>query len=513
MSGISSRPMSPDTPATTTTPSPRLSQTYADDLNLKSCSHISQVLNSNARETVLRNYGLAFRIVYINKLSTLKFSSFRDSKGKIEKSKILRLRTKCLKCTDCSNHIDKNFICLQCPHVGCWYEGHFVNHAKLSGHIFGIDSHTGYLFCFKCSNYVHDPQLERMRESTIESFLPNKKVKIANFNDEDLKLVAKFSKSNNGKSSTGLRGFVNMGSTCFMSCILQTIIHNPLIRDYFMSGAHSNCPKNKTECITCCMGEIFTNFYTVNDKKGYGPVSFLNAAWRKNKLLAGYSQQDAHEFWQFLVNQLQQDMEKESGKHLNPESCSCAIHESFSSDLQSSIKCLQCGTFTRTIDPIIDISLDIVHSDDLYGCLANFTRSEKLDIKYNCSTCGERTNATKKLSLLKFPNILSIQLKRFEHSNQSVKLERFIKFPFFLDMNKFSTPYMISKNVDPTLNYELYAVVCHIGTVNTGHYITFIKDNQGQWYKFDDSIVTAVIPEQVAEIKAYLLFYIVNKLA
>ena len=37
-------------------------------------------------------------------------------------------------------------------------------------------------------------------------------------------------------STVGLRGLINLGNTCFMSCIVQTLVHTPLLRDYFLSG-------------------------------------------------------------------------------------------------------------------------------------------------------------------------------------------------------------------------------------------------------------------------------------
>ena len=39
-------------------------------------------------------------------------------------------------------------------------------------------------------------------------------------------------------STVGLRGLINLGNTCFMSCIVQTLVHTPLLRDYFLSGKH-----------------------------------------------------------------------------------------------------------------------------------------------------------------------------------------------------------------------------------------------------------------------------------
>lgn len=40
------------------------------------------------------------------------------------------------------------------------------------------------------------------------------------------------------------------------------------------------------------------------------------------------------------------------------------------------------------------------------------------------------------------------------------------------------------------LRYSLFAVVNHQGTLESGHYTTFIRQHKDQWFKCDDAIIT-----------------------
>lgn len=40
------------------------------------------------------------------------------------------------------------------------------------------------------------------------------------------------------------------------------------------------------------------------------------------------------------------------------------------------------------------------------------------------------------------------------------------------------------------IRYSLFAVVNHQGTLESGHYTTFIRQHKDQWFKCDDAIIT-----------------------
>jgi ubiquitin carboxyl-terminal hydrolase 36/42 len=70
-------------------------------------------------------------------------------------------------------------------------------------------------------------------------------------------------------------------------------------------------------------------------------------------------------------------------------------------------------------------------------------------------------------------------------------------------------PYMSGEGDKPPL-YHLYAVVVHLDVSNasdSGHYICYIKNSLGHWYKIDDSKVKKVDLFEVTSQRAYMLFY------
>jgi hypothetical protein len=85
------------------------------------------------------------------------------------------------------------------------------------------------------------------------------------------------------------------------------------------------------------------------------------------------------------------------------------------------------------------------------------------------------------------------------------KLNKRVAFPEALNM----MPYMSQMGDQPPL-YHLYAVVVHLDVLNAsdfGHYICYVKNSLGYWYKVDDTKVDEVELHEVTSQRAYMLFY------
>lgn len=67
---------------------------------------------------------------------------------------------------------------------------------------------------------------------------------------------------------TARRGLLNLGQTCFLNVVLQCFVHNPLLRNYFLSDKHNykQC-KVEGDCTSCEMDKLFTEVTSFIDRK------------------------------------------------------------------------------------------------------------------------------------------------------------------------------------------------------------------------------------------------------
>ena len=55
--------------------------------------------------------------------------------------------------------------------------------------------------------------------------------------------------------------------------------------------------------------------------------------------------------------------------------------------------------------------------------------------------------------------------------------------------------------------YDLYGVCNHGGSVFGGHYTSYVKNANGKWYHFNDTIVSEIQESRIITSNAYCFFY------
>lgn len=488
-----------------------------------------------------------------------------------------QVRAKSCVCQVCKTYKGRLHACLHCIYFGCYEKQHMHAHAEKNDHFLAMDLTFGQTYCFRCADYVYDKELDKIAKAEWRNMCKSmgwseSHVSMWPFwepSDVDLEYLRLNPKRRkiSPDSYIGLRGLVNLGNTCFMNCILQAFVHTPMLRDYFLAEKHV-CDKDR--CLVCEMMRLFQEFYAAK-QTAYIPYRLLHLVWTNARHLAGYEQQDAHEFLIAALDLLHQHLSASSESNNNNNSspmtgkksgsrnqpCRCIIDQIFTGGWQSDVECQVCQGVSTTIDPFWDISLDLpgstsspwhctspphqpltttentnnssviphVSSDNrpmsLRDCLNRFTRPEHLGsgAKIKCNRCHSYQESTKQLTLNKLPIVCCFHLKRFEHSNMTRrKIPTYISFPMDLDLSPFMASRRSANGKDQKVvnddlhisknnKYSLFAVINHLGSLQSGHYSVFVRQHEDQWFRCNDSVIMKASIQDVLQSEAYLLFY------
>lgn len=218
-----------------------------------------------------------------------------------------------------------------------------------------LDLSYGTVYCAQCRDVVYDEELEKivLRETASSSCSGTWNFWDRSFADVSLLLrdesrprkLLRISEN----SFIGLRGLINLGNTCFMNCIVQALTHTPLLRDYFLSDRHHCLFPDQGKCLVCEMSHLFQEFYS-GKSSPHVPFKLLHLVWTHARHLAGYEQQDAHEFLIETLNVLHRHCQGLSDARTQPPNgqsagtskCHCIIDQIFTGGLQSDVICQFC---------------------------------------------------------------------------------------------------------------------------------------------------------------------------
>ncbi|CEG69609.1 Putative Ubiquitin carboxyl-terminal hydrolase [Rhizopus microsporus] len=325
------------------------------------------------------------------------------------------------------------------------------------------------------------------------------------------------SSSNNSSNTNG--NHTNTGSTTTVEKDQNSINLTPGMEDTLFSS----------------LKDLFWKISTHKKKTGViAPVNFINKVKKENELFRSSMHQDAHEFLNYVLNTIAEDVQKYQQKNQQDESDSKKgssihsetdessssskttwVHQLFEGIFSNETKCLSCETVTSRDECFMDLSIDVEMNSSITSCLRQFSASETLchKNKYFCDVCASLQEAERRMKIKKLPNILALHLKRFKYQEQLqkyIKLTYRVVFPF--ELRLFNTS---DDTEDADRMYELWAIVVHIGSgPHHGHYVAIVKSN-GQWMLFDDDVVTPIQEEDIQKYfsdlpgsgSGYVLFY------
>lgn len=502
------------------------------------------------------------------------------------------LSEKVWKCFECTS-IKDNWMCLHCGAVLCgrYDNRHALNHSsKHVHHDVCLNTLNGSVYCYKCDDFViNDTDKNALCDlrhelrdddslsetSTFESSSSTKTQETASTSSSDsgweepnrkLRPRKRTTSSDSTevvtkrKSLRKVVGLRNLGNTCFMNSVLQSLSNIQEFSCYFSSLPSLESKNQKRVYHSRSLKENMADANVVEElrkilrnlsdggdgSKAISPECLFLVIWKVVPQFRGHRQHDAHEFLRYMLDRLHTEfqhltvpMDSLSGgkpKVLNAPNAadngsimfkgrSSIVTNVFGGTLQSEVRCLICGMESKKHDPFLDLSLDIPEkfykeSDDdkkpichIADCLSSFTEIEELAETelYYCSSCKCKQKSTKRFWIRRLPNVLCLHIKRFRWNNfYRTKIDLRISFPITsMDMSQFvlnNGPETRRSNAGSNV-YDLAAVIVHHGNGSScGHYTSFAINN-GTWLHFNDHTVKEVAVKAVAECKPYILFY------
>ena len=321
----------------------------------------------------------------------------------------------------------------------------------------------------------------------------------------------------------GLCGLENLGNTCYMNSVLQCLSSIQELREYYLDQEFIK--HLTTEDVKALSIEYYKLTNTIwNNENGYlSPaqlhrvIMILSMKYGNGEFKLG-QQCDAHEFLNFLLDQIHNTIKKEVTANikgvirnekdkmaLEAMKCWKNYYEKEYSQIVKLFSGQYCSMVTSSdnkfvtsycFDPFNTLQLEIPSGNNIsiYDCFDRFTSNEKLtDYKEDNNTYY------RKITIFNLPKYLVISFKRFKTNN---KITSFIDYPINnLDLTKYYDGY--SKN---KYKYNLRAICNHEGCIGGGHYFAYVRHNS-HWYNMNDRSVSEIPESKIITPASYILFY------
>jgi ubiquitin C-terminal hydrolase len=320
-------------------------------------------------------------------------------------------------------------------------------------------------------------------------------------------------------------GIANLGCTCYMNAAIQALLRVTPLTDYvlsdaFMQDLNPDSPLGTGGVVAIAYRELIGALSCAS-----GTVSAADlktAVGAQNALFADFLQHDAHDFLVTLLDALHEDLNTSpramgdprdvfamSGMKLHAFCNQSRICDLFHGQSWTGIR-YTCGHEDYVDEPLVFWSLPLPRADGqltLHNCIELWQSAEPMvaDNGMYCDSCEKVEDVVRQVMVWRFAPVLVIHLKRFELSEGQLQKSTIpVHYPLEFNPRRYAR----CPEQSPA-TYDLIAVVCHLGTLDSGHYWCILRDRfvMDVWYSVSDADVRQIDVSDVEQDEAYALFY------
>lgn len=394
-------------------------------------------------------------------------------------------------CTNCD--LKENlWICLHCGNLGCGRSqfggvagnSHAMAHQKehpehaVAVKLGSLSSDIADCYCYVCDDEVKVPNLAVLLKTygiDITNFVKTEKslteLQIEQNVQWDFKMTGDGNETLQPVFGRGLTGFKNLGNSCYLASVLQVLFtledfkaafFNPdgIPLDKILGNLK---PYEDLETQMFKIGDgLLSGRYSVPDEttsdvikyqRGLKPSGFKALVGEGHPEFSTMQQQDAYEFWTFLVDQLEK-------KNINGALETSPVN-SLKFIVENKIKCTKCNSvrLKKEITDSLSIPIKVEQLDTTDDGEKVFTETSIFEsmhswnnpeaFEFTCSKCGDKEVAVKREGFKSSPSYLVLNPQRIVLENWvPIKVGVPIKFDETLDISPFISEGIVDGEVE-----------------------------------------------------------------